>query len=304
MKTLIIGFGSIGKKHFLALKGLNYAVDIVSKSYEQTRYENLNFKLYKSLKQVPLNEYELFIIANITTSHFTTLKMLDKAVKNKIILVEKPLFESYKDYKSPNNSIFVAYLLRFHPVVMALKEFLHKDKKPYFASLECDSYLPNWRNGDYTQYYSAKKALGGGVSLDLSHEIDLALWFFDKPKLELSQILKLSKLQINSDDLAFFALKSKKACIHIRLNYFSKFNQRIFVLHTENKSYKADLIKNQISIYEKDGKFNEYKYEANTIITLQNLHKAIMQKDKNLCSIKEGLKVVRLITKAKNENFM
>lgn len=304
MKTLIIGFGSIGKKHFLALKGLSYAVDIVSKSYEQTNYENLNFKLYKSLKQAPLNEYELFIIANITTSHFTTLKMLDKAVKDKIILVEKPLFESYKSYKSPNNSIFVAYLLRFHPVVMALKEFLHKDKKPYFASLECDSYLPNWRNSDYTKQYSAKKELGGGVSLDLSHEIDLALWFFEKAKLEFSQIAKISKLQINSDDLAFFALKNKKTHIHIRLNYFSKLNQRIFVLHTENKTYKADLIKNQICIYEKNGSFRAYQYKANTINTLQNLHKAIRRKDKNLCTLKDGQRVLNLITKAKNEDFV
>ena len=304
MKTLIIGFGSIGKKHFLALKAQNYAVDIVSKSYEKTNYEKFSFALYKSLKEVPLNEYELFIIANITTAHFDTLKSLDKAVKDKIILVEKPLFETCKAYKSERNTIFVAYLLRFNPVIKALKDFLRKDKKPYFVSLECDSYLPKWRSGDYSKQYSAKKELGGGVSLDLSHEIDLALWFFKKAKLKFSQIAKLSKLDINSDDLAFFVLKGKKACIHIRLNYFSKFERRFFTLHTENKSYKADLVQNKISIYEKNGSFKEYQYEANTINTLKNLHKAIQHKDKKLCTLKDGQRVMKLITKAKNENFV
>lgn len=299
MKTLIIGFGSIGKKHFLALKALKIQVDVLSLSYEKAEYENLKFKLYKHLDEVPLNEYELFIIANITTSHFSTLKSLDKRLKNKTILVEKPLFEKDYKFKSLKNTIYVAYLLRFNPLVKALKAFLKKDKKPYFASFECDSYLPNWRQGDYTKHYSAKKALGGGVSLDLSHELDLALWFFNKAKLEFSSIKKLSELEITSDDLAFFALKDEKSRVYVRLNYFSKFNERKIIFHTENKSYKADLVKNELVIFKKNGSFIAYQYEANTIDTLMNLHNALRKKDKNLCTLKEGQRVMKLITKAK-----
>ena len=299
MKTLIIGFGSIGKKHFLALKALKIQVDVLSLSYEKAEYENLKFKLYKHLDEVPLNEYELFIIANITTSHFSTLKNLDKRLKNKTILVEKPLFEKDYKFKSLKNTIYVAYLLRFNPLVKALKAFLKKDKKPYFASFECDSYLPNWRQGDYTKHYSAKKALGGGVSLDLSHELDLALWFFNKAKLEFSSIKKLSELEITSDDLAFFALKDEKSRVYVRLNYFSKFNERKIIFHTENKSYKADLVKNELVIFKKNGSFIAYQYEANTIDTLMNLHNALRKKDKNLCTLKEGQRVMKLITKAK-----
>lgn len=299
MKTLIIGFGSIGKKHFLALKALKIQVDVLSLSYEKTEYENLKFKLYKHLDEVPLNEYELFIIANITTSHFLTLQNLDKRLKNKTILVEKPLFEKDYKFKSLKNTIYVAYLLRFNPLVKALKAFLKKDKKPYFASFECDSYLPNWRQGDYTKHYSAKKALGGGVSLDLSHELDLALWFFNKAKLEFSSIKKLSELEITSDDLAFFALKDEKSRVYVRLNYFSKFNERKIIFHTENKSYKADLVKNELVIFKKNGSFIAYQYEANTIDTLMNLHNALRKKDKNLCTLKEGQRVMKLITKAK-----
>ncbi len=299
MKTLIIGFGSIGKKHFLALKALKIQVDVLSLSYEKTEYENLKFKLYKHLDEVPLSEYELFVIANITTSHFSTLKSLDKRLKNKTILVEKPLFEKDYKFKSLKNTIYVAYLLRFNPLVKALKTFLKKDKKPYFASFECDSYLPNWRQGDYTKHYSAKKALGGGVSLDLSHELDLALWFFNKAKLEFSSIKKLSELEITSDDLAFFALKDEKSRVYVRLNYFSKFNERKIIFHTENKSYKADLVKNELVIFKKNGSFIAYQYEANTIDTLMNLHNALRKKDKNLCTLKEGQRVMKLITKAK-----
>ena len=67
MKVLIIGFGSIGKKHFLALKNLNHEVSLLSLS---TKEEFKNAPIYRSLKECDLNEFDLFIIANITTEHF------------------------------------------------------------------------------------------------------------------------------------------------------------------------------------------------------------------------------------------
>ncbi|MCW1331004.1 gfo/Idh/MocA family oxidoreductase, partial [Campylobacter jejuni] len=74
------------------------------------------------LKRMSFNEFDLFIIANITTEHFNTLKALNELVKDKIILVEKPLFEKVQNFTSLNH-IYVAYLLRFHPVIVALKNF-------------------------------------------------------------------------------------------------------------------------------------------------------------------------------------
>ncbi|HED1700062.1 TPA: L-glutamine-D-fructose-6-phosphate isomerase subunit, partial [Campylobacter jejuni] len=131
MKVLIIGFGSIGKKHFLALKNLNHEVSLLSLS---TKEEFKNTPIYRSLKECDLNEFDLFIIANITTEHFNILKTLDELVKDKTILVEKPLFEKSQNFTSSKNHIYVAYLLRFHPVIVALKRLL-KGEKIYFASL-------------------------------------------------------------------------------------------------------------------------------------------------------------------------
>lgn len=306
MKTLIIGFGSIGKKHFLALKNLKCEVAVVSKSCEKAEFNGHKFTLFKDLKQVNLKEFELFVIANITTSHFHTLKTLDTAVQGKTILVEKPVFESFYEYKSKQNAIFVAYLLRFNPVVQALRRLIAnsiaRGEKPYFASFVCHSYLPNWRALPYTQNYSAHKELGGGVSLDLSHELDLACFLFQKPKLKFAQIAKISALKINSDDLAFFALQDKKGVkIHIELSYFSKFNAREICIHTPKKSFKADLLQNVIEIYDKKGLCEKANFESDTIKTLENLHLALIDKDKRVCSLKGALRVLKLIDKGKKE---
>ena len=42
----------------------------------------------------------------------------------------------------------------------------------------CHSYLPQWRKKNYKKSYSSNAKLGGGVSLDLSHEIDYIQWIF------------------------------------------------------------------------------------------------------------------------------
>lgn len=295
MKALIIGFGSIGKKHFLALKNLNYEVAVLSKSADEKELlEFGNFKLYRSLDELDLNDFTLFIIANITLFHFNTLKELDSKLTNKTILVEKPLFEKDRVFKSSKNHIFVAYLLRFHPLITHLKTLL-KDEKIYFAKLVCNSYLPHWRKCDYRQNYSAKKSLGGGVLLDVSHELDLAFYLFGKLKLEFAQNTKISELKIDSDDFAFLALCGKKELkVHIQLDYFSKFTQRQIHIHTLKKSFKADLISNKLEIYDTKNKSEKINFKNDTIYNLTIMHKALFEKDENLCSLKEAKEVLKL----------
>lgn len=301
MKVLIIGFGSIGKKHFLALNELRFLVDVLSKSYEFSHFEGKNLRLFKDLEELNLQEYDLFIIANITTSHFKTLEFLDQNVKEKIILVEKPLFQKDIEFiPSNNNQIYIAYLLRFHPIIQDLKQLVD-GKEVYFAKFICNSYLPNWRKLDYRQNYSAKKELGGGVMLDLSHEIDLAFYFFKELSLNFSQNLKISELEITSDDFTFLALSAKNTSIHIELDYFSKLNQRKILFHTKENSFEADLVHNKLNIYDKTNNFKSKTYENDTFKTLQNMYKAILEKDQNLCTLEEARKVLRLCDKARNE---
>ena len=111
--------------------------------------------------------------------HFKYLRYLDKTIKNKKILVEKPLFHKNYNLKIKNNKVFVGYNLRFHPVITFIKKYI-KNKNIFLSNITCRSYLPNWRkNTSYTKSNSAKKSYGGGVLLELSHEIDYINWIFD-----------------------------------------------------------------------------------------------------------------------------
>lgn len=289
-KALIIGLGSIGKKHFIALKNLDFEVAFLSKSAKESGLEG---RLYRSFDEVNLEDFSLFVIANITSFHLQTLQFIDTHTQGKTIMVEKPLFEkSYKFIPSGKNEIFVAYLLRFNPVVQKLKALIENEES-YFASFECDSYLPLWRSGDYRQSYSAKKDLGGGVLLDLSHELDLALFLFGEARLLFGEAVQISELELESDDFAFLALRCGNLRLHIRMNYFSKFERRVVTIHTKKHSFRADLRKQTLELYSPSGE-EKLSFQNDTLKNLEALHLAILRKDEDLCTLEDGQRLLKI----------
>ena len=89
------------------------------------------------------------------------------------------------------------------------------------------SWLPDWRPQiEYKDSVSAKNDLGGGVLLELSHEIDLALWLFGKFEITYSFIRNSRILDIDVDDQAFLiGLNSEKTIFRLQLNFSSLFEK-------------------------------------------------------------------------------
>ena len=125
MRVLVVGYGSIGSRHCEVLSSLGHEVQVL------TSKDLKEFKSYKSFEEISLNEFDYFVIATPTNKHFENLEFLNKNVKNKIIFCEKPLFESKKAYLKLENSVFVGYVLRYHPLLLKLKNELKNEKIIY-----------------------------------------------------------------------------------------------------------------------------------------------------------------------------
>lgn len=297
INILIIGYGSIGKRHFNILSDEKDVklIDIVSK-------QNIpNINTYKKLKDVNLNKYQYIIIASETKKHFKQLKYIENTTKDKIILVEKPLFSKNEKLNIKNNEVFIAYNRRFYPIINKLKSLIKKDTC-YYINIITGQYLPHWRpDRDYSSTYSAKKN-GGGVLLDLSHEIDYINYLCGQMKVLSSLHTKISDLNIKSDDLTVVLAKTKKnTLVNFSIDYISKeFLQRI-VIQLENSTIFADLSDMCLKQVFKNKEVKEYdfkKYDKN--YSFKKMHKSILKNKTNkLCTYNEGLEIMHIIDNVK-----
>ena len=297
MKILLVGYGSIGKRHFNILSDFG-EVDSI---HIVTKQDIANSKTYKSLQDIEnIHIYDYFIIATETSKHYEHLNYICKHTSNKNILVEKPLFDKKYILKNCDNNIFVAYNLRFHPILQKLKIIL-QDEEVYYANILAGQYLPTWRpDQDYRESYSAQLSLGGGVLRDLSHELDYINWLLGNITVISSINTKISDLEIESDDIFTAIAKTDGGTIiNVTMDYISKMPLRKIMIHTKTKTIEADIVTNTIHIFNKDGIENSIILEKiHRDYTYANMHKAIITNDfQNVCTLNEGLKVVDIIEK-------
>lgn len=297
-KCLIIAYGSMGKRHAEVVQSLGYDVDVVSKQSIQGK------TVYSSLSKVKdWQAYEYFVISTISSSHFSDLEMICEQVDNKKIFVEKPLFMKPEKLSFRSNLIYVGYQLRYLPLLQELYMALRKEKI-LFVEAYYGRYLPTWRLGkDYRSFYSTCKEQGGGVLRDLSHELDYCLWLFGDLELQSANFGKYSELEMDAEDYAHIVLGNKSGTqINITIDCINKIPERVLKVHTENKSFRLDLLNQVLQIVDKDG--NEElrnTQEGHPLDLLTSMHRDILnQNTKFACSYESGSKIVDLIDLIEN----
>jgi predicted dehydrogenase len=302
MRVLIIGYGSIGKRHEKIL--LNNAkithIDIVTSQNFSDR------KTFRSLKDVSnIESYNYFVISSPTDKHYEQLKYIDSKVSGRIVLCEKPLFDKKRSLIIKNNEVFVGYVLRFHPLLLMLKSFLSNERVISVKSY-CGQYLPDWRpDSDYRDSYSAKKSKGGGVLLDLSHEIDYIQWLFGALSEVKSYQVKISDLEIDSDDMTSLVGKTKKNIfVNMSIDYISKITQRNLLVHTLDNSYYLDFINARLVKKDKLGveKISSIpNFDRDYIFS--KMHDSILGDRTNVCTYKQAYKLMNTISLIQEENI-
>ena len=222
-KTLIIGFGSIGRKHAEILSNLLGRASV----YVLTQQDEVEFNSIDSFDKINSIDPDYIVVASATSLHQDHVQKLERICKEKVILIEKPLFDEKREENLTQNHYLVAYNLRFHPLINLLKDKIDQEKI-ISAKAVCHSFLPDWRkNIKYQESASASISKGGGVLLDLSHEIDYMQYILGDFSVNYSINKKVSNLEIDTDDYLLICGELRKGGLfNIETSYFSRQTRR------------------------------------------------------------------------------
>ena len=290
INTLVIGYGSIGARHARILTELGCSTAILSRrSIEMP----LVFSDIATALAVHTPEY--IVIANETPLHYAMFTKLAELGFQGTLLIEKPLFDQCRTLpKSAFKNAYVAYNLRYHPIITRLKAILSSEKL-LSVQVYVGQYLPDWRpDTDYRLSYSAD-AQGGGVLRDLSHELDYLNWMLGGWNSVAALGGHVSSLEIGSADV-FSLLMTTPKCpiVSVQMNYLDRRARRSIIINTDSHTIEADLVGGSITI---DSAVEFVTVERD--VTYRGMHQAVLAgKNDVACSLEEGMATLSLIDAA------
>jgi predicted dehydrogenase len=191
-RILITSLGSIGRRHLRNARALLPDARIAVLRRPSTRGEAKPAEadlVFHDMGEAAAFRPDASILASPAPRHPAEALALLEAGSH--LFIEKPLAATAQGLEplraaaaASDRFVMVGYVLRFLPVLHAIREALHSGVigRVCTAHVQVGQFLPDWRPGsDYREGVSAQAALGGGALLELSHEIDYALWLFGKP---------------------------------------------------------------------------------------------------------------------------
>ena len=322
-KVLVVGGGSIGKRHIRNLLSLKfngndiYCVEPRKDRIEalktlgiENTFENINQALEK-------NSYNFSILCSPTIFHID--QAISLARKKINIFIEKPLSadlnnidELLTEVKENNIKVGIAYVFRFSPLINKVKEILNKNllgKVLYFRG-EFSEYLPDFHPyEDYRTFYMAKKELGGGSILDQSHIIDLIFYLFGDFKSVFAFNSKVSNLEINTDDISEMLVETQNGIVGtIHTDIIGRNHKKELEIKGELGNITVNFYKNCVNFYSSQDKastiYNKFEkdFNQNYILELQNFIMYCQDKEDIRTSLDESIKIMKLIFAAQKSH--
>ncbi len=244
VKVAVIGAGSIGKRHAANLDRLGAEVQLIpwrAFSPDRLRAEpGLGAVVIATATQIRLD-----LIAQCAEAGLP-------------FYAEKPLAWTPEDAAAIHEvagpvagRCMVGFMMRYHPI---MRDLARRDlSQVYSFSFEIGHDVRQWRaNWRFADSYAARPE-GGGVLLDLSHELDMALALF--PALELGRCDSLGHARFPNVDFATTAQLAAPGgpMGQVEMDYLSPVSTRRAVLRGLDARIEIDFLRPAMSMIGPDG---------------------------------------------------
>ncbi len=311
-KIAIVGFGNIAAKHLNILERLypHISIYIVTKRKLKTKYV-----VYKSIYSLKNKGIDAIFITSPANEHYKILNLFYR--DNIHFFIEKPIFEKTKNIKlisehfSKLNSpiLQVGYVFRHDELFLKFKSLINSKILGTIlkADIYCGSDLNSWRpNTNLKNSISLNKNQGGGVLLELSHEIDYCLWLFGDIKVIFSKLNRSGIFNSKVEDTAELNLSTRsKVNIRMHLNFWQKIPERYCKIYGTKGFIIFDIIERKITINSNNiNKCITFKSQLDNAYEnqIKNFFNCIIYRKKSLVNLSDSLSVLKIIDVAKKFN--
>lgn len=268
-KVLIVGLGSIGQRHLRLIRESLPSAEIMIFRHQQTDSipAQANF-VTCSIDEVRAFSPEVAVIANPAPFHLEIAMVL--ATLGCHLLIEKPLsdkpdgvLELVDRCRASEVICQVGYNMRYLPSLLRFRDAVNAGLigRPLAVRCEVGQYLPSWRpEADYRKGVSANRRLGGGVLLELSHEVDYLRWVFGEVDWVSSWVGNVGDLAVDVEDTASlifscrFSASSKPIIVNLNMDFIRHDKTRLCTVIGECGSLRWDGVGGIVEVYDSEGK--------------------------------------------------
>ena len=176
------------------------------------------------------------------------------------------------------SAILIGYVLRYTPGAQRFNQWLTGGSigEILHGRIECGSYLPDWRPAqDYRESASAIPELGGGVLLELSHELDYMNWFFGEPVKVLARLRNTGSLGLKVEDQADMLITCKSGyTIGVQIDFSRRLPTRKTTVQTTLGTLTWDEIAKRVTWQPANGEkvVEDVSYDRDFIYSEQLKH--------------------------------
>ncbi|PTV93781.1 putative dehydrogenase [Rhodobacter aestuarii] len=251
----VIGAGSIGRRHAGNLDALGAKVS------------HIGWREFDATAFAARTDLDAVVIATATQIRLPLIALC--AQMGLPFYVEKPLTWSLEELAAIHAAAapvaecsMVGFMMRYHPALVALGQEDLSDIYAFAFEIGHDvrQWRPNWRFDDS---YAAQPE-GGGVLLDLSHEVDIAQTLF--PGLALQAVDSLGHAEFPGVDFATtLQLAAPGGPVgSVSMDYLSPVFIRRARLRGISRNVEIDFLKPSVSYITSEGvETRDYPFERN-----------------------------------------
>jgi predicted dehydrogenase len=319
-RILIVGLGSIGKRHLRLARELFPNADIrVLRHQSANEIPEFSNGCISSIEEAIAIAPQIAVIASPAPFHVVTAQVLAEVGVH--LLIEKPLSASLdgitqllETCHKKGTVLLTGYNLRFLPSLQRFRNLLGEGVIGKILLVRCEigQYLPSWRpDSDYRQGVSARRELGGGALLELSHELDYLRWIFGEVDWVKATLSRQSSLEIDVEDTAHLTLgfvptaDGHQLIGAVNLDFIRHDTIRLCTAIGENGSLCWNGLTGEVALYEAGAKewrelfSHPHQRDESYLAEWQNFIACVIEQKTPLITGEDGLKVLEIIEAAR-----